>query len=114
MAWMYILRCRDGTYYTGSTAIDVEARVWEHNNDERAASYTRKRRPVTLAYAEFFDSVEAAFRREKQVQGWSRTKKEVLMAGRGDELPQLSRTRLGSKGTAEGTADASTSSASER
>lgn len=95
MAWMYILECSDGSFYTGSTAFaDVIARVWEHNNvDEKAAAYTRKRRPVVLRYAEEFDRVDEAYHREKQVQGWSRKKKTALITERSDELPQLAKNR---------------------
>lgn len=90
---MYILECADGTYYTGSTAIDVLAWVWEHNNlDEKAANYTRKRRPVRLQYAEEYERVDEAYYREKQVQGWSRRKKLALIERRGADLPGLSRT----------------------
>lgn len=93
---MYIVRCNDGSYYTGSTVIDVEARVWEHNHDdEKGANYTRKHRPVRLVYAEEFSRVEDAFMREKQVQGWSRAKKEALIELRGEDLPSLSRSRTG-------------------
>lgn len=90
---MYILGCADGTLYTGSTAFsDVIDRVWEHNNvDEKAAKYTRKRRPVRLLLAEEFDRVDDAYHRQKQVQAWSRRKKNALIAERGDELPALSR-----------------------
>jgi putative endonuclease len=92
MAWTYILRCRDGSYYTGSTDKALEARVWEHNHDDaRAANFTRKRRPVVLVYAEEFGRIEDAFHREKQLQGWSRAKKEALIQGRGADLPGLSR-----------------------
>jgi putative endonuclease len=91
---MYILTCADGHYYTGSTAKDVEIRVWEHNHDdELGAVYTRERRPVVLVYAERFDGIETAYAREKQVQGWSRAKKEALIAERGFELPALSVSR---------------------
>ncbi|WP_407360445.1 GIY-YIG nuclease family protein [Microbacterium sp. LBN7] len=105
MAWTYILRCDDGSFYTGSTNGDLESRVWEHNNDEDyAARFTRKRRPVVLVYAEQFDTVDAAFGREKQIQGWSRAKKIALIELRGQDLPALSRSRG---------ADASTSSATQ-
>jgi putative endonuclease len=111
MAYMYIVRCRDGSYYTGSTLLDPEARVWQHNNDEDwAARFTIKRRPVTLAYAEFFDRIDDAFWREKQVQGWSRAKKEALIDGRWSELPGLSRSR-GDRGEPQTGGDASTGSA---
>ncbi|HET6301536.1 GIY-YIG nuclease family protein [Microbacterium sp.] len=103
MPSMYIARCQDGSYYVGSTDKDPEARIWEHNNDDDlAARYTIKRRPVTLVYTESFERIDEAFRREKQVQGWSRAKKEALMEGRMDELPVLARGRR---------RDASTSSA---
>ena len=91
MAWTYILECADGAFYTGSTSLDdVEARVWQHNNDpDRSANFTRKRRPVHLAYAEQFDRVDDAFAREKQIQGWSRAKKLALIQYRGEDLPAL-------------------------
>ncbi|MFF7293622.1 GIY-YIG nuclease family protein [Microbacterium sp. NPDC008134] len=92
MAWTYILRCNDGCFYTGSTNGDLDSRVWEHNNDDdRSAHFTRARRPVSLVYAEEFDTVDAAFFREKQIQGWSRAKKIALMEERGADLPRLSR-----------------------
>ena len=92
MAWMYIARCSDGSYCTGSTALEsVDARIWQHNHDDGlAAAYTRRRRPITLSYVEQFERVEDAFAREKQVQGWSRAKKEALVNGRFGELPTLS------------------------
>jgi len=91
MAWTYILECADGSFYSGSTALDdVEARVWQHNNDfELGANFTRKRRPVHLAYAEWFDRIDEAFAREKQIQGWSRAKKLALIQYRGEDLPAL-------------------------
>ncbi|MDL9980561.1 GIY-YIG nuclease family protein [Microbacterium sp. ASV49] len=92
MPHVYILRCRDGSYYTGSTDKDPEIRVWEHNNDEHlAARYTIKRRPVVLVYLEEFEQISAAFAREKQVQNWSRAKKEALIEERGHDLPRLAR-----------------------
>ncbi len=105
MAYMYIARCRDGSYYVGSTVKDPEARIWEHNHDEDfAARYTIKRRPLTLVYAESFDRIDDAFRREKQVQGWSRAKKEALMDGRVDELPALAKGRQGDASAGSATA----------
>ncbi|KEP72242.1 excinuclease ABC subunit C, partial [Microbacterium sp. SUBG005] len=92
MPWTYILECRGGAFYVGSTGRELESRIWEHNNDdEMAASFTRKRRPVRLVYAEWFDDVEVAFAREKQIQGWRREKKLALIADRGADLPRLSR-----------------------
>ena len=94
MPWTYILRCSDGSFYTGSTNGELESRVWQHNHDDDyAARYTRVRRPVVLVYAEKFATVDAAFFREKQVQGWSRAKKIALIEERGDDLPGLSASR---------------------
>jgi putative endonuclease len=75
---MYILECADGSYYTGSTK-DLERRLWEHQNG-LGANHTAKRLPVKLVYCEECDRIDDAFYREKQVQGWSRKKKEALMA----------------------------------
>ncbi len=91
MAWMYILRCADGSFYTGST-VDLEGRVWQHN-EGLGANYTRKRTPVELVYAEDSDSIEDAYIREKQVQGWSRAKKIALIEGRQRDLRRLSERR---------------------
>jgi putative endonuclease len=88
MAWVYILRCSDGSFYTGST-IDLERRLWEHN-EGLGANYTKTRTPVTLAYAEESRSVEDAFLREKRIQGWSRAKKLAVIEGRWSDLPGLS------------------------
>jgi Predicted endonuclease containing a URI domain len=84
MPYVYIVKCAGGNYYTGST-FDLEKRLWEHNNG-LGANYTRKHRPVSLVWCEYTDRVEDAFRREKQIQGWSRAKKELLIDGREAEL----------------------------
>ena len=90
MPWTYMLRCADGTYYVGST-IDLEARLWQHNHGPLGAAYTRKRRPVELIWSAWYDRIEDAFALEKQVQGWSRRKREALIRGEWDKLPDLSR-----------------------
>lgn len=78
MPYVYILECADGSYYTGSTW-DLERRLWEHRNG-LGARHTAKRLPVRLVFCEECDRVEDAYIREKQIQGWSRKKKEALMA----------------------------------
>lgn len=95
MPWVYIVRCTDGAFYTGSTSYEnVEARVWEHNHDDaRGANFTRSRRPVELAFAEYSDRVDEVFAREKQIQGWSRAKKQALIDGDWTKLVMLARTR---------------------
>ena len=87
--YMYILECSDGSFYTGSTK-DLELRLQQHNNGE-GANHTRKRLPVRLVYYEEFNRIDEAFYREKQVQGWSRKKKEALMEGAFDRLRHLAR-----------------------
>ncbi|PRD45106.1 hypothetical protein C5748_02460 [Phyllobacterium phragmitis] len=90
-ATVYILRCLDGSYYTGITKQPVEARVWEHNNLPDEKSYTWNRRPVELVFSETYDLVKDAIAREKQIKGWSRRKKEALIALDYEGLPELSR-----------------------
>ena len=87
--YMYILECADGTWYTGSTC-ELDVRLQQHNAGE-GANYTRKRLPVRLIYHEAFQRIDDAFLREKQVQGWSRKKKEALIKGRQDTLPGLAK-----------------------
>lgn len=86
--YMYILECADGTYYTGSTK-KLELRLAKHENGE-GANHTKKRLPVKLVYYEEFQRIDFAFYREKQVQGWSRKKKEALINNNTKELPFLS------------------------
>ncbi len=86
---MYILECSDRTYYTGSTKY-LELRLEQHQSGE-GADYTAKRLPVKLLYYEEYDRIDHAFYREKQVQGWSRKKKEALMRGETHLLPTLAK-----------------------
>ena len=92
MAYMYILECSDRTLYVGSTR-NLEARLWQHQVGE-GALYTQTRLPVRLLYFEEFDRVDEAFRREKQVQGWSRPKRLALVHGKVDLLPGPSKKKF--------------------
>lgn len=85
--YMYILLCSDDSYYTGST-VDLELRLAQHQSGE-GANHTKKRLPVKLVYYEEYSRIDEAFYREKQVQGWSRKKKEALINGDLDLLPKL-------------------------
>lgn len=85
---MYILECSDGSYYTGSTN-NLERRLNEHQTG-KGANHTKKHSPVKLIYFEEYQRVETAFYREKQVQGWGRNKKEALIRGEYQKLPELS------------------------
>jgi len=84
MAYVYILQCCDDSFYTGSTN-NLPLRLWQHQNG-LGANYTSKRLPVELVYAEYYDRVDDAFYREKQVQGWSRAKKIALIKSNWDRL----------------------------
>ena len=74
MNYTYILKCRDGTYYTGWTN-DLERRIKTHNQG-KGAKYTRTRRPVELAYYEAFSTKEEAMRREARLNTWTGRKKK--------------------------------------
>jgi putative endonuclease len=91
MPYVYILQCIDNTYYTGSTW-DLNRRIEQHNSGE-GANYTSKRLPVMLVYHEYFDSIKEAYKREKQIQGWSSAKKKALISGKEDELHLYSECR---------------------
>lgn len=88
MAWMYILQRSDDSYYVGST-VNLEQRVWHHQQGE-GAKYITRRLPVKLVYTEEYPWIDEAYRLEKQVQGWSRAKKEALIRGDFDALSSLS------------------------
>lgn len=87
--YMYILLCNDGSYYTGSTS-NLHKRIKQHFAGE-GANHTKKHPPVKLLYYEEFSRIDDAFYREKQVQGWSRKKKEALINGEYEKLPELSK-----------------------
>ncbi|MEW6593329.1 MAG: GIY-YIG nuclease family protein [Thermodesulfobacteriota bacterium] len=77
--FVYILRCRDGTFYTGITT-DLVRRLAEHNGGRAGARYTRARRPVAMAYTEAVASRSEAARREYQLRRLSAEAKRALIA----------------------------------
>ena len=89
--WIYILQCTDGSYYTGSTRNLPEQRLAEHNHGFDEKAYTISRRPVSLVYAEHFPVITDAIACERQIKGWSRAKKEALIARKFDLLHHLSK-----------------------
>jgi putative endonuclease len=91
-AYLYILRCADGTYYVGTTRKSVEERLYEHNAGT-FGGYTSKRRPVTVAFAEHFDTITDAIEAERQLKGWSRAKKEAFMRGDWSLVSKLAKRR---------------------
>ncbi len=77
--YVYVLRCADGSLYTGVT-VDLERRIVEHNkNDRLAAKYTRPRRPVELVYSELLPTRAAACRRESEIKNMQKREKETLI-----------------------------------
>ena len=93
--WVYIIKCADGSYYTGSTH-DLDQRMRAHE-DGRAAPYTARRRPLSLVYSEKHRSMNAARRRELQIKRWTRKKKEALIKGHVTSLKTLSKRRVSKK-----------------
>ncbi len=80
MFWVYILKCSDGSYYTGHTD-NLEKRMYEHEYGAHETSYTFTRRPVKLMFHQAFQSRQEAKEAEKKIKGWNRTKKEKLITG---------------------------------
>ncbi len=92
MPWVYILRCADGSYYTGVAQRDLERRVAEHNAGS-FDGWTARRRPVELVFAEEFQLAVQATEMEQRIKRWSRAKKEALIARDWEKLRQLSRSK---------------------
>jgi len=91
-AYVYILQCADGRFYDGTTRGNLERRVAEHN-DGSYGGYTKSRRLVSLVYWDAFDRITDAIAAERQLKGWSRTKKEALIRGDIVTLRKASRNR---------------------
>jgi len=85
--FFYILRCADGSYYTGSTT-NPDVRIASHQAGE-GGDFTSRRLPIQVAYIEEFETLHEAFLLERQVKGWSRAKKEALIRGDYEALPPL-------------------------
>ena len=77
MNYTYILKCKDGTFYTGWTN-NLEKRLKDHN-EGKGAKYTKARRPVELVYYEAFPTKEEAMSREYAIKQMSRSEKETLI-----------------------------------
>src|SRR3989338_1662736 len=90
--WVYILRCKDGSYYTGITN-SLDMRISQHQEGNDPTCYTFMRRPVELVYSHSFREVQDAIKSEKQIQGWSRRKKEALIKG---DIPKLQKLSMSS------------------
>lgn len=84
----YILKCADGTYYTGITN-DVARRLSEHQSGANPKSYTFSRRPVKLVWGEEVATYSEALKHERQIKKWSQAKKEALIRGDFEAIHQL-------------------------
>ena len=91
-AYVYILRCADGSYYVGSTRASLEARIAEHNAGT-FGGYTARRRPVVLLFHQEFARIEDAIATERQIKGWTRAEKYALIQGDFAALTLLARGR---------------------
>jgi putative endonuclease len=93
MYCVYILRCSDHSFYTGVTS-NLDERLNEHQSGKHTESYTFKRRPVKLMYYAEFTEVERAISMEKQIKKWSKAKKQALIDGQFEKLPNLARKKF--------------------
>ncbi len=91
MFWVYILRCADGSYYTGHTD-NLEQRIGQHQ-EGMSDGYTASRRPVELLWSQEIATREEALSAERQIKGWSRKKKEAMMRGDWLEVSRLARSK---------------------
>ena len=72
-AFLYILRCSDGSYYIGVTRTALELRIAQHNVGT-FGGYTATRRPVTLVFSQWFDRITDAIENERKLNKWSRAR----------------------------------------
>ncbi|CAH1386715.1 putative endonuclease [Candidatus Nitrotoga sp. M5] len=91
MFWVYILRCADGSYYTGHTD-NLEKRIGQHQAGE-CVGYTATRCPVELAWSQECVTREDALSAEMQIKSWSRKKKEAMMHGDWMEVSRLAKSK---------------------
>lgn len=88
--YVYLLRCADSSYYCGQTD-SIEARMQQHFSGE--IGYTATRKPVELLWQGEFETRAGAIAFEQQVKGWSRAKKEALMAGDWNRIQALAKSK---------------------
>lgn len=91
MFWIYILRCSDGSYYTGHTD-NLEKRLASHQTGEMHG-YTSTRLPVKLVFSQAMPTRGEALSAERQIKGWSRAKKEAMMRGDWQTVSDLAKSK---------------------
>jgi putative endonuclease len=94
-AFVYMLRCADGSFYVGSaTGNDLAPRIDQHQLGAHAG-YTSSRRPVTVVWSEHFERITDAIAIERKLKGWSRAKKEALIKDDWKSVRALAKRRAG-------------------
>ena len=91
--YAYLLKCNDGSYYAGHTD-DIDLRMGQHSSGA-LGGYTAKRLPIALVWSDSFQTRDEAFAAERKIKGWSRAKKEALIAGDWERVSRLARNRQG-------------------
>jgi predicted GIY-YIG superfamily endonuclease len=89
--FVYMLRCRDNSYYVGLTRAGLDARIADHQSG-RFPGYTHSRCPVELVWSADFIWLKDAIACERRIKGWRREKKEALIQGDYGALPELAKT----------------------
>jgi putative endonuclease len=90
-AWLYILRCADGSYYVGTTRTSLEMRIAEHNAGTLRRLHSLSQTGRELIFSHWFDQVTDAIENERKLKKWSRAKKEALIRGDFASLQQLAK-----------------------
>jgi putative endonuclease len=88
--YVYILKCKDGLYYTGVTG-DIQKRYNQHKEGFYKSCFTYKRRPIKIVFLQSYSSIEQAIQFEKKIKGWSRRKKKALIEERWSDLIKYSK-----------------------
>jgi putative endonuclease len=91
-AFLYIVRCSDGSLYIGTTRTSLEIRIAQHNSGA-FEGFTASRRPVVLVFSQWFDRVTDAIENERKLKKWTRAKKEAFIRGDVNALRELSKRR---------------------
>jgi putative endonuclease len=99
-AYVYVVKCRDGSLYVGTTRASLEVRIAQHNAGT-FAGYTQTRRPVELIFSEWFDHVTDAVAAERRLKGWSRAKKLAFIRGDFGLVQQLAKRKSAFRNTAD-------------
>ncbi len=84
--YVYILECKDGSYYVGHTD-NLEQRVADHNNGT-FLGYTASRLPVTLVWVDNFSTRDEAFAAERHIKSWSHMKKQAFIKADWEKLKE--------------------------